>query len=205
MSARKLDAVAGKHAAGQRHPGAVVGRRVEAQREASGLRDRRDSLINEAGGRDQPFDLKPQAREVRSKATGLSMSESEVKICLDVSARLAATAQRWAPRPPLDVFQRGCIAGKLVDVAGLSDHVAEPVAPNPGLTVQPSKSRARNRAPRRLLPSCSFLARAVESYAGIAQTVLPLGKARTLPRSSFSQSAYLVITSRRRSTAVILR
>jgi hypothetical protein len=26
-----------------------------------------------------------------------------------------------------------------------------------------------------------------------------------LPRSSFSQSAYLVITSRRRSTAVILR
>jgi hypothetical protein len=30
-------------------------------------------------------------------------------------------------------------------------------------------------------------------------------KATTLPRSSFSQSAYLVITSRRRSTAVILR
>ena len=38
-----------------------------------------------------------------------------------------------------------------------------------------------------------------------AQMVLPVGKARTLPRSSFSQSAYLVITSRRRSTAVILR
>ena len=38
-----------------------------------------------------------------------------------------------------------------------------------------------------------------------AQTVLAVGKARTLPRSSFSQSAYLVIISRRRSTAVIQR
>ena len=44
---------------------------VEAQREASRLRDRHDSFINEADGRDQPVDLKPQAREVRSKATGL--------------------------------------------------------------------------------------------------------------------------------------
>jgi hypothetical protein len=61
-----------------------------------------------------------------------------------------------------------------------------------------SRFRPRNRAPRRLV-------HAAESYAGTAQTVLPIGKARTLPRSSFSQSAYLVITSRRRSTAVILR
>jgi hypothetical protein len=37
----------------------------EAQREASRLRDRHDSFINEAYGRDQPVDLKPQAREVR--------------------------------------------------------------------------------------------------------------------------------------------
>ena len=41
-----------------------VGRRVEAQREAPGLRDRHDSFIDEADGRDQPVDLKPQAREV---------------------------------------------------------------------------------------------------------------------------------------------
>ena len=68
-----------------------------------------------------------------------------------------------------------------------------------------SRFRARNRASRRLLPSCSFLVRAAESRAGTAQTILPVGKARTLPRSSFSQSAYLVITSRRRSTSVILR
>ena len=69
---------------------------------------------------------------------------------------------------------------------------------------QTSKSRARTE---RLVafPSCSFLVRAAESYAGTAQTVLPVGKERTLPRSSFSQSAYLVITSLRRSTAVILR
>ena len=70
---------------------------------------------------------------------------------------------------------------------------------------QTSKSRARTERLARLLPSCSFLVRAAESYAGTAQTVLAVGKARTLPRSSFSQSAYLVITSRRRSTAVILR
>jgi hypothetical protein len=67
---RALDAVAGEHAAGQRHPGALVGRLVEAQREASRLRDRHDSFINEADGRDPPVDLKPQPREVRSKATG---------------------------------------------------------------------------------------------------------------------------------------
>jgi hypothetical protein len=42
-------------------------------------------------------------------------------------------------------------------------------------------------------------------HAETAQTVLPVGNARTSPRSSFSQSAHLVITSRRRSTAVILR
>ena len=53
--------------------------------------------------------------------------------------------------------------------------------------------------------SARFLVGADESYGGTAQTVLPVGKARTLPRSSFSQSAYLIITSRRRSTAVILR
>jgi hypothetical protein len=46
---------------------------------------------------------------------------------------------------------------------------------------------------------------AMGAATGTAQTILPVGKARTLPRSSFSQSAYLVITSRRRSTAVILR
>jgi hypothetical protein len=45
----------------------------------------------------------------------------------------------------------------------------------------------------------------LKSYAGTAQTVLAVRNAKTLPRSSFSQSAYLVITSRRRSTAVILR
>jgi hypothetical protein len=61
----------GEHAAGQRHPGALVGRLVEAQREPSRLRDRHDSFINEADGGDQLVDLKPQAREVRSKATGL--------------------------------------------------------------------------------------------------------------------------------------
>src|SRR5580693_4518900 len=38
-----------------------------------------------------------------------------------------------------------------------------------------------------------------------AEAVLLVEKATTLPRSSFSQSAYLVITSRRRSIAVILR
>jgi hypothetical protein len=68
---RALDAVAGKHVADHRHPRAVVGRRVEAQRKAPGVRDRHDSFINEANGRDQPVDLEPQAREVRSKATGL--------------------------------------------------------------------------------------------------------------------------------------
>ena len=68
---RALDAVAGEHAASQRHPGALVGRLVEAQREASRLRERHDSFINEADGRDQPVDPEPQAREVRSRATGL--------------------------------------------------------------------------------------------------------------------------------------
>jgi hypothetical protein len=45
----------------------LCGRRhsLEAQREAFRLRDRHDSLINEADGRDQPVDLKPQAREVQ--------------------------------------------------------------------------------------------------------------------------------------------
>jgi hypothetical protein len=55
---RALDAVAGEHPAGQRRHGALV----EAQREASCLRDRHDSFINEADG--LPVDLKPQAHEV---------------------------------------------------------------------------------------------------------------------------------------------
>ena len=43
-----------------------------------------------------------------------------------------------------------------------------------------------------------------EPYAGTAQTFLPVGKATILAGSVFSQSVY-IITSRRRSTAVILR
>jgi hypothetical protein len=116
-------------------------------------------------------------------------------------AVLILAGRRSAARlPPLDVFQRGNVMGDPVGVDRLGNRAVDAVEPNLGLLAPTSKSRARNRVRRCLLPSRSFLVR-----AGTAQTVLPVGKASTLPRSSFSQSAYLVITSRRRSTAVILR
>ena len=119
--------------------------------------------------------------------------------------RVAGPSQRWAAAPPFDVFQRGYVAGDPVDVDPLSNRAVDAVEPHLGLLAKPVNLALETARLVAFFQSCSLLVCAAESYAGTAQTVLPVGKARTLPRSSFSQSAYLVITSRRRSTAVILR
>ena len=104
----------------QPHPRAVVGLLVEAQCEAPGLCYRHDSFINEADGRDQPVDLKPQAREVRSKATGLLGGEAR----LDLRRPIDCDQGGFRVCLPLDVFQRGYGAGEPVDVGRLSNRVA---------------------------------------------------------------------------------
>ena len=87
----------------------------------------------------------------------------------------------------------------------LSNRIADAVEPYLGLTLQPVDLALETERLLAFFHHAHSSSALLKVMPGTAQTVLPVGKARTLPRSSFSQSAYLVITSRRRSTAVILR
>jgi hypothetical protein len=113
----------------------MVGRRVEAQREAPGLRDRHDSFIGEADGRDEPVEVKPQAREVPIESDPAVHVEAEgdpgPDICLDLRRPIGCDRAGFRVCLPLDSssasMQRASLStwtGSVIVRSTLSSHIS---------------------------------------------------------------------------------
>jgi hypothetical protein len=91
-----------------------------------------DSFINEADGRDQPVDLKPQTREVPIKAEGIGAPRPTFYLHRPADPDSTALSRC----PPLDVLQRVYAAGEPV-ADRLSNRAVDAVEPRLGLLAQP--------------------------------------------------------------------